>query len=81
MHTSHTSPLALLGLVLALGIRHGVDPDHIAAIDGLSRLRPSSWNGVLFALGHGLMMTLIAVGVGTALVGLLGPRSLLGSSS
>ena len=25
---------------LALGMRHAVDPDHLAAIDGLTRLRP-----------------------------------------
>lgn len=49
---------------MALGLRHGVDPDHLAAIDGLSRLRPSRWNGVLFAIGHGILVTLLAVGVG-----------------
>lgn len=55
---------ALLTLAMALGLRHGVDPDHLAAIDGLSRLRPSRWNGVLFAIGHGILVTLLAVGVG-----------------
>lgn len=47
-------------LAVALGMRHGVDPDHLAAIDGVSRLRPSPWNGVLFALGHGAVVTLLA---------------------
>ncbi len=54
----------LLILAAALGMRHGVDPDHLAAIDGLSRIRPSRWNGILFAVGHGAFVTLLAVGVG-----------------
>ena len=28
-----------LGLLIALGFRHGMDPDHIAAVDGLTRMR------------------------------------------
>ena len=54
--------LVNLGVVWALGLRHGLDADHLAAIDGLSRLRPSAWNGVLFALGHGGLVTVLAVG-------------------
>ncbi len=64
---------ALLTLAVALGLRHGVDPDHLAAIDGLSRLRPSRWNGVLFAIGHGILVTLLAVGVGGLLARTIGP--------
>lgn len=64
---------ALLTLAVALGLRHGVDPDHLAIIDGLSRLRPSRWNGVLFAIGHGLLVTLLAVGVGGLLARSIGP--------
>lgn len=64
---------ALFTLAVALGLRHGVDPDHLAAIDGLSRLRPSRWNGVLFALGHGAVVTLLAVGVGGLLARIVGP--------
>lgn len=64
---------ALLTLAVALGLRHGVDPDHLAVIDGLSRLRPSRWNGVLFAVGHGLLVTLLAVGVGGLLARTVGP--------
>ncbi|ADV65864.1 nickel transporter [Deinococcus maricopensis] len=55
--------LAVLPLVFALGLRHGLDADHLAVIDGFARLRPSPWNGVLFALGHGGVVTLLAVGV------------------
>ncbi|MEZ0321952.1 MAG: nickel permease [Thermus sp.] len=47
-------------LAVALGMRHGVDPDHLTAIDGLSRVRPSPLNGILFALGHGGIVTLLA---------------------
>jgi len=47
-------------LAVALGMRHGVDPDHLAAVDGLSRVRPSPLNGALFALGHGGIVTLLA---------------------
>jgi high-affinity nickel-transport protein len=49
---------------LALGMRHGIDPDHLTAIDGLSRIRPRVTNGLYFALGHGLVVTLLAVGIG-----------------
>ncbi|QCB45152.1 nickel permease [Hydrogenophaga sp. PAMC20947] len=56
-------------LMFVLGLRHGLDPDHIACIDGLTwstldnnqKLAP--WVGTLFALGHGLLVTAIAVGV------------------
>ena len=64
---------ALLTLAFALGLRHGVDPDHLAAIDGLSRLRPSKWNGILFAVGHGALVTLLAVGVGGLLARAVAP--------
>ena len=64
---------ALLTLAVALGLRHGVDPDHMAAIDGLSRLRPSRWNGVAFAIGHGAIVTLLAVGIGGLLARTVGP--------
>jgi high-affinity nickel-transport protein len=45
-------------------MRHGADPDHLAAIDGLTRIRPRATNGVFFALGHGLVVVLLAVGIG-----------------
>lgn len=50
----------LEALAVALGMRHGLDPDHLAAVDGLARLRPSPWTGLLFALGHGAVVTLLA---------------------
>lgn len=64
-----TELISLSGLVLmfVLGLRHGLDPDHIACIDGLTwralnhSHRHARWIGTLFALGHGLLVTVIAV--------------------
>ena len=70
--------VAVMGLVL--GMRHGTDPDHLAAIDGLTRIRPRATNGVYFALGHGLVVMLLAVGIGQLLAGrfaFVGPWSLI----
>ncbi len=61
--------------VFALGLRHGADPDHLAAIDNVTRNsslaqpRLSRFCGALFAGGHSIMVLSIA-----ALVGLLGSR-------
>ena len=54
--------LPTIELALLLGLRHGLAPDHLAAIDGLTmRAQPPSapWMGGLFALGHGLTVLLI----------------------
>ena len=56
----HTE-IALLALVFVLGLRHGLDPDHLVAIDGLTRRNRSRWTGVFFSLGHGLVVTLVGV--------------------
>ena len=61
--------------VFALGLRHGADPDHLAAIDNLTRdtaqTQPllSRFVGTLFAGGHTVMVLAIA-----ALVGYIGAR-------
>lgn len=57
---------SLLGLSLALGARHGLDADHVAAIDGLTRhnaaARPrlAAASGALFAIGHGSVVMAVA---------------------
>ena len=57
---------ALVLMVALLGLRHGLDPDHLATIDGLIRHnstrnpRLSRWSGFLFSLGHGAVVTLVA---------------------
>lgn len=71
---------AVVVVGLALGMRHGTDPDHLAAIDGLTRIRPRATNGVYFALGHGLVVILLAVGIGHFLASrfaFVGPWSLI----
>ena len=57
-------------LVFALGMRHGIDADHLVAIDGLTRFnaagnsRLARWCGALFSLGHGIVVTAVALAVG-----------------
>ena len=65
-----TSWTALCVVVLLLGLRHGFDADHLAAIDGLTRLAASQrraytrYCGILFALGHGAVVLGVAAAVG-----------------
>lgn len=62
--------IALLALVFILGGKHGLDADHLATIDGLTRYNlrfapaRARWCGSLFSLGHGAVVMLIALGVG-----------------
>ncbi len=51
---------------LLLGMRHGIDSDHLAIINGINlnnhaNDKSSSWSGFFFSLGHGLTVTLIGV--------------------
>jgi len=61
--------IALLPLTFLLGLKHGLDADHLAAIDAmtrhnaLGRPRLARWAGALFALGHGLVMLVVSIGV------------------
>jgi len=53
-------------MVFLLGLRHGMDPDHVATVDGLVRQRAQDrpdrarWSGCFFSLGHGAVVTLVA---------------------
>jgi high-affinity nickel-transport protein len=58
--------LGLAALVFLLGLRHGFDPDHLVAIDGLTRSSRSRWSGLFFSLGHGAVVTLLALVVALA---------------
>jgi high-affinity nickel-transport protein len=58
--------LGLAALVFLLGLRHGLDPDHLVAIDGLTRSNRSPWNGLFFSLGHGVVVTLVGLAVAVA---------------
>ena len=59
--------IGLILIVYILGLKHGMDPDHLATIDGLTRFnatvkpRLSRWSGFFFSLGHGIVVTLVAV--------------------
>ena len=61
--------LSLLGMVYTLGLKHGMDPDHLATIDGIPRTNASRneqlarWSGFLFSAGHGGIVILLAIGV------------------
>jgi high-affinity nickel permease len=63
---------ALLGLALValvLGMRHGIDADHLAAIDAMTRCnaqaRPAlaRRTGLWFSTGHGAVVLAVAFGV------------------
>lgn len=62
--------LGLAALVFLLGLRHGLDPDHLVAIDGLTRISTREgtrrWCGLFFSLGHGVAVTLVGVAVAIA---------------
>jgi len=72
--SASTSLWVTLGLLTALGFRHGLDPDHIAAVDGLTRMRyresagtrPPVFGvarlaGFQFACGHSLNIFLVTL--------------------
>lgn len=56
-------------LAFVLGMKHGLDPDHLATIDGMTRFnaagRPALARrcGILFSLGHGSVVISIALSV------------------
>jgi len=62
----------LMVVVYLLGMRHGMDADHLATIDGFTRAnqiaRPeiAGWSGILFSLGHGVVVIAVSVLVGLA---------------
>lgn len=72
MTTLPTDWTALMALVFLLGVKHGLDADHLATIDGLTRfnagqrVRWARWCGLLFSLGHGSVVIVIALAVGGA---------------
>jgi high-affinity nickel-transport protein len=55
--------LGLAALVFVLGLKHGLDPDHLVAIDGFTRSSRSRWCGLFFSLGHGVVVTLVGVAI------------------
>jgi high-affinity nickel-transport protein len=72
MDTLPTSWTALAAVVFLLGLKHGFDADHLATIDGLTRVNTRArkgfarYCGALFSLGHGAVVMAIAVIVSLA---------------
>jgi high-affinity nickel-transport protein len=70
MDTLPQDIVALSLLVFVLGLKHGFDADHLATIDGLTRFnsrdnpRLARYCGVLFSVGHGFVVVVIALAVG-----------------
>ena len=72
------SEIALIALALAVGMRHGVDWDHIAAISDITSTQTSKKRGILqsflYAVGHASVVTGIALSA--LLIGMSFPESL-----
>ncbi len=62
----------IAGVALLLGVKHGFDADHLAAIDGLTRYnaaarpRLARAAGALFSLGHGCVVVIVALAASAA---------------
>jgi high-affinity nickel-transport protein len=61
----------LVALAVVLGMKHGMDADHLATIDGLTRFNAAAGRGrlaracgFLFSLGHGVVVCIVAVATG-----------------
>lgn len=67
MHAEFDVALPGLTLALVMGLRHGLAPDHLAAIDGLTaraaaqRSPHSRWMGAMFACGHAIVVLAIVL--------------------
>lgn len=65
--------ILLILMAIGLGMRHGLDLDHIATIDAITRTAHknhlvSRLTGFLFSLGHGIPVILLSLLVGSGLV-------------
>lgn len=68
MQPPHETMFPLIALAIVLGLKHGMDADHLATIDGLTRFNASAGRprlarlcGFLFSLGHGAVVCVVAV--------------------
>ena len=68
METIHGGIYPLVALAFVLGMKHGMDADHLATIDGLTRFNAAAGRrrlarlcGFLFSLGHGAVVCIVAV--------------------
>lgn len=80
MNTPANDWIALTLLAFTLGMRHGLDADHLVAIDGLTRFnalgnpRLARRCGALFSIGHGFIVVLVALLVGVLTENFTPPR-------
>ena len=63
----------LFCMAFLLGIRHGFDLDHLATIDSITRTlkenaRLSKFVGLLFSLGHGLVVIVMCIIIGSGFI-------------
>lgn len=69
-------------MALFLGVRHGLDLDHIATIDSITRtttnVRMAKYAGVFFSLGHGLVVILLSLIIGSGIANIYIPQWLNG---
>ncbi len=75
METVHAGIYPLAALAFVLGMKHGMDADHLATIDGLTRFNASAGRrrlarlcGFLFSVGHGTVVCVFAVGTSLLLL-------------
>jgi len=73
------SGLFLLAMAFLLGIRHGFDLDHLATIDSITRtVRENRYLakivGFLFSLGHGLVVIVISLIIGSGFLSFTVPQ-------
>lgn len=71
METIPGSIFPLVALAFVLGMKHGMDADHLATIDGLTRFNAAAGRsrlarlcGFLFSVGHGCVVCIVAVATG-----------------
>jgi high-affinity nickel-transport protein len=68
METIYGGIYPLVALAFVLGMKHGMDADHLATIDGLTRFNAAAGRsrlarlcGFLFSVGHGFVVCVVAV--------------------
>ena len=69
----NNSWMVLLSMALLLGVRHGFDLDHLSIIDSITRTVNNDLYfyklvGVLFSLGHGIVVTFASLVIGSGLI-------------
>jgi high-affinity nickel-transport protein len=74
MEINENTPWFLMLLIaVALGLRHGLDLDHIATIDAITRTARkqqsvSRLTGFFFSFGHGIVVTAISLVIGAGII-------------